>query len=144
MILGRHDFESVGNIGNTKLLCWNMDEKQYEETLIIGEGGIIRYNFGSVTNGVLDDGKVIYTQRGNDTPGVEICCYDFLSGDKRSLYVDPCSNVTFRFLGETESDYIGEMVDVDSNWNVTALGVFIITKEDYMAGKLNEARQLNV
>ena len=145
LLLCRHERDETGTTFNTTLLRADRDGT-LEELLQIDSGGPVSFYFGtaSASHQVLSDGTMIYTHRDENVDGVEIRCFDLTTGSDRLLYVDSCPNITFRFLGETEDAYIGEMVTVDSSGTVSSQGAFLIAKTDYLAGNLDAARELKV
>lgn len=127
--------EKEGDIKDTKLWRWKLSEKEPEKLMDIGNGSFPMMSFGTVGRYVHDGNKLIYLTYCDDGENAEIQLYHLDTGDSENLYQDT-KYVTFRFLGETEDSFIGDMVDGDNH------GIYKIQKDDYYAGNLDKAEFL--
>lgn len=98
--------------------------------------GLVMYSFGTVGNYILDGDKVFYIHYDDEpeTTGC-ICYYDLKTHQNKELYSDAW-NVTFRFSGEYQDFFIGDMMVNDKH------GVYLLRKEDYFSGDLKRAELL--
>lgn len=124
-----YDAESASGV---KLWKWNLSESDPEALLDIGNGAFPMMSFGSVGKYVRDGNKLIYLTYCEDGVNADISSYNLETGESEVLYRDT-KYVTFRFLGETEDCFVGDMVEGDDH------GIYIILKEDYYAGSLQNA-----
>lgn len=114
---------------------WDFSGTDGETLLEVSNGAVPMMSFGTVGNYVLDDGKIIYIEYLDDGENVQIYYYDLKTGQSVPLYQD-VRDITFRFLGETKDCFIGDMVIGEDH------NAYIIMKDDYYAGNLDEAKCL--
>lgn len=127
--------EKEGDIKDTKLWRWKLSEKEPEKLMDIGNGSFPMMSFGTVKKYVHDGNELIYLIYCDDGENAEIQLYHLDTGKSEILYQDT-KYVTFRFLGETQDFFIGDMVDGDHH------GIYKIQKDDYYAGNLDKAEFL--
>ncbi len=120
---------------NLTLWRWNLEKDAPDKLLEIDNGALPMMSFGTVGNYVHDGNKIIYLTYCEDGENADIKAYDLETGENQELYQDT-KYVTFRFLGETEDRFVGDMVNGDDH------GVYILSKDDYYAGNLKEAERL--
>ena len=92
-------------------------------------------SFGTVGNHIMDNGKIIYIRYLPDGEHGQLCYYD-LSDDKETTLYEDVRTVTFRFLGEYQDYFVGDMLVNDQH------GVYLIAKADYYANQLKNAKLL--
>lgn len=114
---------------------WDFSGGDGETLLEVSNGAVPIMSFGTVGNYVLDDGKIIYMEYLDDGKNGQLYYYDPEAGQSVPLYQD-VRDITFRFLGETEGYFIGDMITGDDH------DAYIIAKDDYYAGNLDAAKWL--
>ena len=91
--------------------------------------------FGSVGNCIRDTDQIIYDKDKDDGSVAEVFSYDL--GEKKSTFLfEDDSNVTLRFLGETENEFICERVAGEEQ------SVCKISKDSYYGGDIDDAVKL--
>ena len=129
-------FSENGDNKNSKTLWrWKISESAPQELLKVENGGFPMMSFGTVGNYVHDENKIIYLTYCDDGENADIKSYNLKTGESQNLYQDT-KYVTFRFLGETEEYFVGDMVNNDDH------GIYILSKDNYYLGNLSEAEFL--
>jgi hypothetical protein len=124
---------------NTKSITlqqYNLASDSWNSIATIENSAIIMRSFGTVGNYILDDSKIFYMHYDAEpeTTGY-VCYYDLETHQTKELYEDAW-NVTFRFSDEYQDYFVGDMMVNDKH------GVYLIRKEDYYSGNLDQAELL--
>ena len=125
----------AGSEPQTTVRRYDLQSGELHQVVDLSAGSLVMYAFGTVGNYVVDDGKLIYIRYLPDGNNGQLCSYDLKDNTETMLYED-VRTVTFRFLGEYQDNFIGDMM-VNSRH-----GVYRISKADYYAGHLEQAKLL--